>query len=74
MLRCSSGVSCWKVRAERSPAMMERARRSRVVRKDAEKPRTPVRAATPIATESSTKRNLPREERISRAAILAAER
>ncbi len=54
--------------------MMERARISRVVRKEAEKPRTPVSAATPMATESRTKRNLPREERISRAAILAAER
>ena len=38
-----------------------------------EKPRTPVRAATPMATDTSTKRNLAREERISRAAMRAAE-
>ena len=53
--------------------MMERARMSSVARNDAEKPRTPVSAATPMATESRTKKNLPREERISRAAIFAAE-
>ena len=32
-------------------------------------PRTPVSAATPIATESITNKNLPRDDRISRAAI-----
>ena len=68
----SVGVGCWLVRAERSPARMERARSRRVVRKEFEKPRTPVRAATPMATERMTKKNLPREERISRAAMREA--
>ncbi len=53
--------------------MIERARKSSDLRKDDEKPRTPESAATPIATESSTNRNLPRDERISRDAIFAAE-
>ena len=59
-------------RAERSAAMMERARLSRVVRKLELKPRTPVRAATPIATERMTKKKRAREERISREAMRAA--
>ena len=61
------------MRAARSAAMMERARNSSEERKDAEKPRTPVSAATPMATDSRTKRNLPREECISREAIRAAD-
>ena len=52
--------------------MMARARVRSVERKDAEKPRTPVSAATPMATERMTKRNLPREERSSRDAMRAA--
>ena len=36
--------------------------------------RTPVRAATPIATDKMTKANLPREERISRVAMREAVR
>ena len=67
------GVGCWPMRAARSAAMMERARSNSEVRKDAEKPRTPVRAATPIATERSTNRNLPRDACISREAILPAD-
>src|ERR1700680_1970639 len=54
--------------------MMLRARVSSVPRNEALNPRTPVSAATPIATDNRTKKNFPREERISRAAILAAER
>src|ERR1700733_12856857 len=62
------------MRAERSAAIMLRARFSNVARNDVEKPRTPVSAATPMATERMTKKNFPREDRISLAAILAAER
>ncbi len=65
-------MGCEVVRAERSAAMMERAWVRSVERKEDEKPRTPVRAATPMATERMTKKNLPREERISRAAMRAA--
>jgi hypothetical protein len=54
--------------------MRLRARFSSVPRKDEENPLTPVSAATPIATERMTKKNFPREECISRAAILAADR
>jgi hypothetical protein len=52
--------------------MIDRARSSSVARNDAENPRTPVSAATPIATERITNRNFPRVCRISRAAIFAA--
>jgi hypothetical protein len=51
---------------------MLRARVSSVPRNDALNPRTPVNAATPIATDSTTKKNFPRDDRISREAILAA--
>ena len=74
----SASVDCWYgvsgtfVRAERSAAMMLRARRSSVARKAEENPRTPVSAATPIATERMTKANLPREERSSLLAMRAA--
>ena len=71
---CCSGVGCSNILAETSAAMMLRARKRSVARKDEENPRTPVRAATPIATDRTTKKNLPRDERISRAAILMAER
>ena len=54
-------------------AMMLRARVSKAPRNDVLNPRTPVSAATPIATERMTKKNLPREDRISRAAIRAAD-
>jgi hypothetical protein len=54
--------------------MIARALVSRVARKEFENPRTPVSAATPIATDKMTKKNFPRDERISRAAILAADR
>jgi hypothetical protein len=53
--------------------MMLRARVRSAPRKEELKPRTPVSAATPMATDRMTKKNLPREERISRAAILMAE-
>jgi hypothetical protein len=53
--------------------MIDRARSSSVVRNDDENPRTPESAATPIATESSTNTNLPRDDRISRDAIFAAD-
>jgi hypothetical protein len=53
--------------------MIDRALFSSVARNDEEKPRTPLSAATPIATESSTNKNLPRDDRISREAIFAAE-
>src|SRR5579875_788646 len=68
----SAAVNSWLLRAARSAAMMLRARTSSIARKDDEKPRTPVSAATPIATESTTKANLPREERSSRTAMRAA--
>src|ERR1700722_4833730 len=54
--------------------MMLRARSSSVPRNEALNPRTPVSAATPIATERITKKNFPRDDRISRAAIFAADR
>ncbi len=54
--------------------MMLRALVSSSVRKAAEKPRTPVSAATPIATERTTKANLPSELRVSRNAMRAAVR
>jgi hypothetical protein len=53
--------------------MIERARSSSVARNVDENPRTPVSAATPIATERITKKNFPRDDRISRAAIFTAE-
>ena len=69
----SSGVGWPFRRAERSAAMMERAWFRSSARNEELKPRTPVSAATPMATERMTKKNLPREECISRAAILAAD-
>jgi len=53
--------------------MIDRARVSRVALNEELNPRTPVSAATPIATESITKKNFPRELRISRDAIFAAD-
>src|ERR1035441_6911499 len=54
------------MRALRSPAISERASVPRVRRKLSLKPRTPTSAATPTATESTTKPNLPGAERRSR--------
>jgi hypothetical protein len=51
---------------------MLRARSVSIDRKAAENPRTPVSAATPIATDSSTNANFPREARSSRIATRAA--
>ena len=53
--------------------MMVRASPSRVFWKESLKPRTPVSAATPIATDKITNRNLAREACNSRQAIFAAE-
>ena len=72
ILACSEGEAIWLWRAARSPAMRERASRVRVVRKLSLKPRTPTRAATPTATERTTKTNLPGAERRSRPAMTAA--
>src|ERR1017187_4985060 len=47
------------MRALRSPAISDRASTPRVRRKLSLKPRTPTRAATPTATDSTTKPNLP---------------
>ncbi len=68
----SAGVGCWLVRAVRSPAISERASRLSVARKISLNPRTPTRAATPMVTESTTKRNFPGAERRSRIAMEAA--
>jgi hypothetical protein len=54
--------------------MIDLALVSNVARNEELKPRTPVSAATPIATDKMTKKNLPRDERISREAIFEAER
>src|ERR1035437_884830 len=54
------------MRALRSPAIIERASVPKVRRKLSLKPRTPTSAATPTATESTTKPNLPGAERRSR--------
>src|ERR1039458_1038266 len=62
------------MRALRSPAISERASVPRVRRKLSLKPRTPTRAATPTATESTTKPNLPGAERRSRQPMEAARR
>src|ERR1700679_1649165 len=71
---CSSDCVGWRnMRAERSAAMMVRASPSRVVWNESLKPRTPVRAATPMATDRITKRNFAREACSSRQAIFAAE-
>ncbi len=51
---------------------MLRALSSNVVRNADENPRTPVSAATPIATDKITNVNRPREECSSRVAIRAA--
>jgi hypothetical protein len=53
--------------------MMVRASPSSVFWNESLKPRTPVRAATPMATEMITKKNFAREACNSRQAILAAE-
>src|SRR5260370_41683430 len=60
------------MRALRSPAMSERAWVARVRRKLSLNPRTPTSAATPIATESTTKPNLPGADFRSRQAMAAA--
>src|ERR1017187_5123085 len=54
------------MRARRSRAISERASVPRVRRKLSLKPRTPTSAATPTATDSTTKPNLPGAERRSR--------
>src|SRR5258708_17025195 len=69
---CSAGVAWRKMRALRSPAISDRASVPRVRRKLSLKPRTPTRAATPMATESTTKPNLPGADFRSRQAIAAA--
>ena len=66
----SSGT--WKMRALRSPAISERASVEKVRRKLSLNPRTPTSAATPIATESTTKPNLPGADFRSRHAMAAA--
>src|SRR5580700_11018898 len=60
------------MRALRSPAISERASVPSVRRKLSLKPRTPTSAATPMATESTTKPNLPGADFRSRQAIAAA--
>ena len=68
----SEGVACRNIRADKSPAIMLRACSSSVRANDSLNPRTPVSAATPIATDSSTNRNFALPARSSRHAILAA--
>src|SRR4051812_46660006 len=70
----SASVGWRKMRALRSPAMRERASEPRVRRKLSAKPRTPTRAATPMATERTTKPNLPGADLRSRTAMAAARR
>src|ERR1035438_10156893 len=60
------------MRALRSPAISERASTPSVWRKLSLKPRTPTSAATPTATESTTKPNLPGADLRSRQPIAAA--
>src|SRR5215472_3926269 len=60
------------MRALRSPAMSERASLESVLRKLSLNPRTPTRAATPIATDNTTKPNLPGADLRSRHAMAAA--
>ncbi len=69
-----SGVGREKTRAVRSPAIRVRASPNSAWRKELLKPRTPVREPTPMATDSTTKRNLAREARISRHAMRMAAR
>ncbi len=71
---CSSGRSTRLMRAERSAARMDRACPSNVVENESAKPRTPVSAPTPIATDSTTKMNLTRANISSRAAMRSAVR
>src|SRR5580698_593968 len=58
--------------ALRSPAMRPRACAESVPRKLSLRPRTPTRAATPTATESTTKANLPGADLRSRQAMAEA--
>ena len=70
---CSSSAFGWrKIRALRSPAISDRASVIKVVRKLSLKPRTPTSAATPTATERTTKANLPGADFRSRQPMAAA--
>src|SRR6516225_4695981 len=60
------------MRALRSPAINDRASVESVCRKLSLNPRTPTSAATPMATDSTTKPNLPGADFKSRHAIAAA--
>src|SRR5215469_2595740 len=60
------------MRALKSPAMSERASVESVLRKLSLNPRTPTRAATPMATDNTTKPNFPGADLRSRHAIAAA--
>src|SRR5580692_1380859 len=70
---CSCSVGWRNMRAERSAAMMVLASPSRVDWNESLKPRTPVSAATPMATDRITNTNFVREACSSRQAIFAAE-
>src|SRR5450631_4439062 len=69
---CSSAVGWRNILAERSAAMMVRASVSSVRWKDSLNPRTPVSAATPIATDKITKKNFAFDACSSRQAIRLA--
>src|SRR4051794_25708079 len=60
------------MRALRSPAISERASADSVRRKLSLNPRTPTSAATPIATDRTTKPNLPGADLRSRQPMAAA--
>src|SRR5579863_4570448 len=62
------------MRALKSPAISDRASVFKVERKLSLNPRTPTSAATPTATDSTTKLNLPGEALRSRQPIAAARR
>src|SRR6202041_2601660 len=68
----SSAVGSRNRRALKSPAIRARDSVPSVLRKLSLKPRTPTRAATPTATESTTKANLPGADLRSRQPMAAA--
>src|ERR1700679_2937561 len=68
----SSAVGSRNRRALKSPAIRARDSVPSVLRKLSLKPRTPTRAATPTATESTTKPNLPGADLRSRQPMAAA--